>query len=461
MRKSILLLLLLALPALAQLPAATQSAIDEGVQKLLVETGCPSVSIAIVKDGKIASERAYGDARLEPKTAAQPGMRYKIGSNSKQITATAVLLLAEDGKLSLDDPVSRFIPGLTRGSEVTIRQLLSHTSGYQDYYPLDYVAPFMTLKTAPQGILDIWAKKALDFDPGTQWQYSNTNYTIAGLIVEKIAGKPLVEFLRARVFGPLHMTSVMDVDREAWSDHDPVGYTRFALGPWRPAPLEGSGWAYAAGELAMTAHDLALWDVSLMNASVLKPASMAALTTEARLKNGAGTGYALGLGVSNTDGHRKWAHTGGMAGFLSSNFTRPDERIAVTVLSNGETRAQTRISRMIEDLLVANADDPHAAPALALAKKVFHDLQVEKLDRSEFTSDLNSYFTAQAAADFASSLKALGEPSVFRQTSAQARGGMMVRVFQIRAGGKGLVLSTYFMPDGKLAQYLISVDPQP
>src|SRR5580704_15500690 len=108
------LLLLAALPAMAQLPAATQTAIDDGVQKLLAETGCPSVSIAIVKDGKIAYEHAYGNARLDPKTAAQSSMRYKIGSNSKQITATAILLLAEDGKLSLDDPVSRFLPGLTR-----------------------------------------------------------------------------------------------------------------------------------------------------------------------------------------------------------------------------------------------------------------------------------------------------------------------------------------------------------
>jgi CubicO group peptidase (beta-lactamase class C family) len=319
----------------------------------------------------------------------------------------------------------------------------------------------MQRQTAPQGILDIWAKKALDFDPGTQWQYSNTNYTIAGLIVEKISGQALVDFLRARVFGPLHMTSVKDVDREPWSDQDPVGYTRFALGPSRPSVLEGSGWAYAAGELAMTAHDLALWDISLMNGSVLKPASMAALTTEVKLKNGAGTGYALGLGVSNADGRRKWAHTGGMSGFLSSNFTRPDDRIAVTVLTNGETRAYSRIAQMIEALLVAKTDDAPAAPALALAKKVFHDLQQGHLDRTDLTPDLNSYFTPQALADFESSLKPLGQPSVFRPTSAQPRGGMMVRGFQIRAGGQALVLSTYYTLDGQLAQYLISVDPQP
>lgn len=449
-----------ALGAHAQLSGATQSAIDNNIRRILAETGCPSVSIAIVKDGKIAYEQAYGDARLEPKTPAEPGMRYKIGSNSKQITATAILLLMEEGKLSLDDPVSKFVPGLTRGNEITIRQLLSHTSGYQDYYPLDYVAPFMTKKVTAQGILDIWAKKALDFDPGTQWQYSNTNYVVAGMIVEKLAGRPLMDFLRARVFTPLGMKSPVDVDRETWSDQDAAGHGRYALGPVRPIAAEGPGWVFAAGELAMTAHDLALWNISLMNGSILKPASMTALTTEVKLKSGASTGYALGLSVGNNSGHRRWAHGGGMAGYLSANFTLPDDRIAVTVLSNGETNAHSEVARMIEGLVLARPPEPPGAPSLEAVKRVFRDLQQGKLDRSMLTSDLDYYFTKQAVADFESSLKGLGDPIEFRQTSSQERGGMTVRNFRIRAGGKTLSLSTFFTPDGKLAQYLIAVVPQ-
>jgi CubicO group peptidase (beta-lactamase class C family) len=138
--------------AFAQLPAATQTAIDQATRKVLAETDSISASIAVVKDGKVAYVQAYGDAHLDPKAPASPGMRYKIGSNTKKFIATAVLLLAEEGKVTLDDRVSRFIPGLTRGDEVTIRQLLSHTSGYQDYYPLDYVAPFMTHATTMQGM---------------------------------------------------------------------------------------------------------------------------------------------------------------------------------------------------------------------------------------------------------------------------------------------------------------------
>ncbi|HMJ23706.1 MAG TPA: serine hydrolase domain-containing protein, partial [Terriglobales bacterium] len=119
-----------------------QAKIDTIARKVLTSTGVPSASIAIVQDGKITYLQAYGQARLDPSTLARSEMRYSIGSISKQFTAAAVILLAEQGKLTLDDPVSRFVPHLTRGNEVTIRQILSHTSGYQDYWPQDCVPPF-------------------------------------------------------------------------------------------------------------------------------------------------------------------------------------------------------------------------------------------------------------------------------------------------------------------------------
>jgi D-alanyl-D-alanine carboxypeptidase len=443
-------LFLAAFPLLAQLPAPVESAIDRVVEQTLAEHGGPSASIAIVTDGKVAYVHAYGDARLDPRTPANPGMRYKIASNSKQITSAAILLLAEDGKLALDDRVSRFLPTLTRAGDVTIRQLLSHTSGYQDYYPLDYITPAMGRPVTPGRILDLYARKALDFEPGARWQYSNTNYTIAGSIIEKVAGKPLIDFLRERIFDKLGMKSPIDVDRTPWSESDPIGHNRFALGPQRPVAAEGSGWMYAAGELAMTARDLALWDISLMDGTILKPESMKALTSEVKLINGTGTGYALGLRVSGRTGHRKWEHTGGASGFVSSNFTRRDERIAVTVLTNGETPAHRLIARRIEEILLP------APPNLDIVRRIFRDLQQGKLDRTLFTEDGNAYFTEQARKDFEASLKPLGEPSEFRETGAHDRGGMTERTYTIRAGGKSLSLSAYFTPDGKLAQYLIS-----
>jgi D-alanyl-D-alanine carboxypeptidase len=244
----------IAQPLFAQegLPADLRSAVDKAVVEALEKSGAPSASIAVVKDGGIAYEHAYGVARLEPKTPATAQMRYSIGSISKQFTAAAVLMLAEEGRLSVDDKVIRWLPELTRANEITIRQILSMTSGYQDFWPQDYVMPMMLEPITAQGILDRWARKPLDFEPGTRWQYSNTNYVIAGLIVEKASGMPLFDLLQKRVFAPLHMTTVTDTDQAPLGPTEPARYMRYALGPLRPAPKEGKGWMYAAGELAMT-----------------------------------------------------------------------------------------------------------------------------------------------------------------------------------------------------------------
>ncbi len=446
---------LLPLPACAQLPPSTQDAIGRAVERVLAQTGLPSASIAIVKDGKLAYAQAYGLSRIEGKVRATPGMRYKIGSNSKQITATAILLLADAGKISLDDPVSHFFPDLTRANEVNIHQLLSHTSGYEDYYALDYVAPYMAQPTTPQAILNIWGKKALNFDPGTKWQYSNTNYTIAGSIVEKITGQPLMDFLRSRIFRVLRMESPIDVDHQPWSAADPTGYTRFALGPPRVAQPEGKNWIFSAGELAMTPSDMALWDISLMNGTVLKPELLKQLTTEVHLKNGAGTAYGLGIGVSNQEGRRVWSHGGGTSGFVSSNATYPDDHMAITVFTNQDDPAAHQIAHDLEQILKAPAQDAEAAKSLALVKTVYDQLRLNKLDRSLLTSDANHYFTPQATADYAASLRPLGVPTLVEETSASQRGGMSYRFYRIKTPRKTLTLSTFITTEGKLDQFLL------
>src|SRR5437773_1831778 len=167
--------------------------------------------------------------------------------------------------------------------------------------------PMMLKPVTAQRILDGWAKIPLDFEPGTKWQYSNTNYVIAGAIVERVSGSPLVEFLQKRMFSRLGMTSVVNTDEAALGPGDPMRYLRYALGPPRPAPKEGRGWMFAAGELAMTARDLALWDISTIEQTVLKPPSYHAMQTDTRLKNGLATGYGLGVQVASIGGRRSIA----------------------------------------------------------------------------------------------------------------------------------------------------------
>lgn len=442
--------------AQAQLSPELQQKIDKAATDALAKTGVPSASIAVVKDGQIAYLHAYGNARLEPLTPAKPEMRYSIGSISKQFTAAAILLLQEQGKLSLDDKVGKFLPDLTRANDVSIRQLLSHTSGYQDYWPQDYVMPMMLQPVTAQKILDTWARKPLDFDPGTKWQYSNTNYVIAGLIVEKASGAPLLQFLQEKVFTPLGMKSVADIDKAKLGDTDPTGYLRYALGPPRPAPKEGKGWLFAAGELAMPAEDLAKWDISIMNQSLLKPSSYLAFESEVLLKNGLGTRYGLGVDVSSQFGHRALSHGGEVSGYTAENIVFPDEHVAIVVLTNQDAaEAAGAIARGIAPLLLAS-DDPATPEKLAQARKIFEGLQQGRIDRSLFTDNASFYFDQQALQDFAASLGPLGTPEEFAQLHQGLRGGMKLRVYSIKFPKITLRAWTYEMPDGKLEQYQVA-----
>lgn len=438
------------------LPDEMQHKIDKVATDALAKTGVPSASVAVVKDGQIAYLHAYGNARLDPATPAKPEMRYSIGSISKQFTAAAILLLQEQGKLSLDDKVAKFIPSLTHANEVTIRQLLSHTSGYQDYWPQDYLMPMMLQPVTAQKILDTWARKPLDFEPGTRWQYSNTNYIIAGLIVEKASGEPLLQFLQEKVFTPLNMKWVADTDKAKLGDTDPTGYQRYALAPPHPAPKEGSGWLFAAGELAMPAEDLAKWDISIINQKLMRPASYQEFETEVLLKNGLGTGYGLGVAVSSEFGHRSLSHGGEVMGFTSENVVFPDERLAVVVLTNQDAAgASGAIAGGIAPLLLAS-DDPSTPEKLVQARKIFEGLQHGTIDRSLFTDNANFYFNEQALKDFASSLGPLGNLEEFIQLRQALRGGMKLRVYSIKFPKTELRAVIYEMPDGKLEQYQIT-----
>jgi CubicO group peptidase (beta-lactamase class C family) len=436
---------------------ALRGRIDRIASQVLEQTGVPSASIAVVKGGKLMYTHAYGSARLATTSAeavpATPEMRYSIGSISKQFTAAAILLLQQDGKLSLDDAVGKYIPGLTKGERVTIRQVLSHTSGYQDYWPEDYVMTPMLEPESAQQILDTWGKKALDFEPGTQWQYSNTNYVIAGRIVENITGRPLMDFLVERIFRPLGMHSVWNSDEAKLTQVDATPYYRHALGPLRPAPKEGRGWMFAAFELAMTAHDLGLWDESLIAKSVLSAESYKQMFTEVKLNDGKSTHYGLGVFVIEQGGHTVIEHSGEASGFVSDNAAVIDDGVAIAVLTNQDAvGAASTILKLA--LPVLEGTPPTAAEQQAI--DIFHGLQQGRIDRGLLAPNLSDYFTAEAVADFQASLAPLGEPLSFKQVRETLRGGMTMRTFQIVYPGKHLSLTTYTYPDGKLEQYLIA-----
>jgi len=433
------------------------AAIDAAALKALATTGVPAVSIAVVRDGQIAYTHAYGVQKAG--VAARADARYKIASISKQFTAAALLLLAEDGKLSLDDPVSKYLPDLTRAKEVKLRQLLSHTSGYRDFWPQDFSFADMERPTTPGHILDKWARVPLDFDPGTRWQYSNTGYVVAGMIAEKAAGEPLMAYLKRKIFDPLGMKSVRDLD-ETNGPAFPHGYGRYALGPVRQVTPPADGWLWAAGELSMTAEDLAKWDIARLDRTLIPAEDWTTQETTIKLNDGKDSGY--GLGVFVRDGERKAITHGGEAvGFLSTNNVFPAERAAIVVLTNSWSGdAHSRIARDIAKIVLPPVQSDATSQAQAArARSVFEALRAGKLDRSQLTENANYYFTQQAIADYQFSLAPLGNPIAFEPAGKPIlRGGFVIQGYTIKYPSRTLELSTFYEPgsNGRIEQFLVT-----
>lgn len=439
-------------------PSSFETGVDAAAAEVLRSTGVPSASIAVIRDDRLVLVRAYGHARIEPDVLATPAMRYAIGSVSKEFLAATIMLLAEQGKLALEDPVAKYFPGLTDAGQVRIRDLLNHTSGYRDYWPQDYVPATMLQPIATGKLIADWATLPLDFVPGTQYQYSNTGYVIAGAIVEKVAGQPVMDVMRKRIFDPLEMRTVLDVNLRRLEPADAGGYLRYTLGPPRPAPKEGAGWLFAAGGLAMTAADLAQWDLALLDGKLLSPASLLAMSTTRVLANGASADYGLGLDVYMASGRRVLEHGGEVSGFVSQNTLYPDQKAAIVVLTNQDaSSAAQQLSERIRDLLFL-ADSPDSARQLQRARQVFAELQHGTIERSLLTNNGNAYFNAQALLDAKTSLAPLGSPQSFSQTLQNDRGGMRLRRFEIKFPGRTLILVARELADGRFEQYQLRAE---
>lgn len=452
------ILAVLAGPADAQqLTQAEISRIDQLVTSTLASTGVPSAEIAVVRKGSLVLNKAYGKAGEG--LPARPDLPYQIASNSKQFTAMAILLLRDQGKLGLDDHVSKYLPGISGGDRITIRQLLSHTAGIQDFWPQDYLFAGMTVPTNPQHIVDKWAKTALDFAPGERWQYSNTGYVVAGMIAEKVSGEPLLTFLRQQIFTPLgmHPLDQDDTNRPGF----PSGYHRYALGPVRVAEPPARGWLYAAGQLSMTAADLARWNIARINRAVIPQRDWIEQETPVLRNDGRTNGY--GLGIINHYGNERHVidHGGEAVGFLTANAVYPDTHDAISVFTNADfSDATGTITEGIEKILLDTPEPMLSGESdrLADVRQILTGLVGGEPDRAKFTGNLNGYLNSTVLGDYRSSLNPLGQPiAITLNRPPRLRGGFVNRNYTLHYATKTLRLITYAEPgrDGRFEQFMI------
>jgi len=438
-------------------PPINVGELDSLIQRVVAEKHLVGLSVGVMQGGKVILSKGYGFRSLDPKDPVTPSTMFPIGSVTKQFTCSAALLLAQDGKLSLRDPVATYVPTATRASEVTLLDLGQHVSGYRDYYPLDFVVREMQKPETADTIIGRYATRALDFEPGTRWSYSNTNFIMLGKAIETVSGQTVGAFLAQRIFTPLGMTrTAYDPPR---SDTGLAqGYTSYVLAPPSPALPEASGWIGAAGAIWSTPTDLLTWDLALIDGQVLSRASYVVLTTPRTLADGRSTGYGCGLGVQSGGDALVLRHGGAVAGSVAQNTVVPATRSAVVVFANADFAAIGEITAAAIDKLTPHVDVPKVTGLAALdaAKAFLASLEQDKIDRATLSDDFNALLTPQRVATDRASLASHGRVTDVRVVQTVERGGMEVAVVQFKVGSTPAQSLMYRTPDGRIQQFLIN-----
>ena len=332
----------------------------------------PGCVVGVATGGKPVLAKGYGMADLEHDVRLSPDSILEPGSVAKQFTAAAVLLLARDGKLSLDDQARKYIPELPDyGEPLTIRHMLNHTSGLRDWGNVAGIAgwPRTTRVHTHAHVLEIVARqKALNFTPGTHWSYSNTGFNLAAIIVQRVSGMPFAEFTRTRLFEPLGMTHT------SWRDD----YTRLVKGRalayaerdgafHTDMPFEN---VYGNGGLLTTVGDLLTWNEHYDAPSAADAAMTAEQQKPGHFNDGRALGYAFGLFVGTYKGLHEVYHSGSTAGYSAFLTRFPDQKVAVAVMCNAATANATQYAHAVADLYLGDRVKPAAPPPTLTAAEL-------------------------------------------------------------------------------------------
>ncbi len=438
-------------------PPINVAAIDSLIKRVVEERHLVGVSVGVMQNGKVILANGYGFRRLAPNEPLTATTMMPIGSVTKQFTCTAALLLAQDGTLSMRDPVSKYVPSATRASAITLLDIGQHVSGYRDYYPLDFVDREMQKAESADTIIARFATRALDFEPGSRWSYSNTNFLILGKAIEAAARQPIGAMLRERIFGPLGMTRTA-YDPPATDTGMSQGYTSYALASPSPALPEASGWTGAAGAMWSTPTDLLAWDLSLLDNKLLNAASFATLTAPRTLSDGRSTGYGCGMSAQVTGDAVVLSHGGAVAGSVATNIIVPITRSAIVVLSNADFAATGEIVDALLPKLTPHVDAPKIAglSALDAAKAFLTSVERGSVDRSTLGDDFNALLTPKHLAADRASLATFGKVTDVQVVRTKERGGMEVAIVQFMVGKTPARSAMYRTPDGKIQQFLIN-----
>jgi len=340
--------------------------VDSVANAAVADHRTAGVSVAVVKNGRTVLAKGYGFADLENDVPATAQTVYRIGSVTKQFTSAAIMRLVEQGKVSLDDTLQKFLPNFpTQGNRVTVRHLLNHTSGIKSYTSLGPKwQRVMRLDLATDSLVALFANEPFDFKPGDKWLYDNSGYFLLGMIIEKVSGKPYGQYLKDELFTPLGLKSTIYCDQAPLIKHRAQGYALRPDGKFINAEPLSMTQPYAAGSLCSTVNDLAAWTLALSSGKVVSPASYKLMSTPGTLNDGKPLTYGFGLGTGVLGGHRQVSHNGGINGFISELHHYPDDSLVTVVLTNTGALTAVQLERLIARRALGIKDLP-AVPIAA------------------------------------------------------------------------------------------------
>src|SRR6266516_4261232 len=439
--------------------------IDDYVTAKIKRLHVPGASLAIVRDGHITKAQGYGFANLELRSPATKETVYEIGSTSKQFTATAIMMLVEEGKFRLDDTITKYFPEAPQAWRgIKIRHLLTHTSGIQNHVAvphwLDVFRTNLAFETAPSRdeLLKMFFKLPLEFQPGETWAYDNTGYYFLGIVIEKASDKSYWQFLDERIFKPLRMNATRNTDPQPIVPNRASGY-EWKNDHFENRPVLLPVIAFSAGSLLSTAEDMAKWDAALYAEKLLKKSSLDQIWTAAATNDKAPMPFNCGFGwfVDSYHGHRLVQHSGGTPGFSSLIYRFIDDKLTIIILTNHSYRIVDQLAIDLAGICSPPLKRPAASSdadrkTTTMLKDVASGLLNGNYEAESFTPAMRIFLGTATGKAFWKWFAEHGALGSFVFSDREDKESGQVLRYKVSLGGNAYWFSVRMTKDRKIAQ---------
>ncbi len=438
---------------------ASGDEVDRAVQNVMRRKKTPGVALAVIRDGKIIRTQGYGFANLELQVPVKPETIFQSGSLGKQFTATAVMMLVEEGKISLDDKITKYFPEApATWNAMTVRHLLTHTSGIKNYtdndlnYRADYTEEDLLVKAE---------SLPLDFAPGDKWNYSNTGYLVLGILIHRVTGQFYGDFLQERIFKPLGMTTTRIISESDIVPNRAAGYRLVKHEIKNQEYVSATLNTTADGSLYITVLDFAKWDAALYTENLLKKASLQQMWTPVTLNDGTTYPYGFGWFLNDIRGHRIIEHTGSWQGFTGAIARYVNDGLTVVALTNCASGGVSEIVHQVAGTYMPDLK-PQPPPAIpdiapgstAILRKLLTDLTEGKSPQDAFTPQVAKKWFPDESQEFQNFLADAGPVDSIEVLSRKQVNGSEISRYRIKLPEHDLLLDVTLTPEKKISEFV-------